>query len=418
MSMFNSIDFADQKTRTQLFVFVAVVMIISWITLIDRFAVDYVNDAFVQATIAFGSARAANAIISTMQSITLDIFIAQVSVGEVLSPLHNMIEDFSNVMKAAIVSILLQKLIVEIVSGSAFNALLSVSAVIFAASLFLKKVQYQLITFKVFLTLTALRYLVVFIVLLNGTVAMMFLDDTIDNKNAEVSSIEHDVRSMEKSTPQISPELKQELEVEISQLDQRLEQLHARQTELELAITESRQSLVENEAKKAQILENMPTTERYNPLAKNPELDNLKILISGLENIIDQREDELDENKEQQEDIVEARETFEAELRGESTGMLDSISKSVSGLGDKISGYRDAFKYDNIKSIMTDAIDAMMAAIVPFLLKAILLPLLFLFLLSRIFKVIWNIDIKVLDPLNQNKKPDEKPEPKTEPSNA
>lgn len=418
MYMFNSIDFADQKTRTQLFVFVAVVMIISWITLIDQFAVDYVNDALTQATIAFASARVANAIISTMQSITLDVFIAQVAVGEVLSPLHAMIEDFSNVMKASIVSLLLQKLLVDIVSDFAFNAMLSVSAVGFAASLFFKKAQYQLIAFKVFLTLAALRYLVVFIVLVNGTVAMMFLDDTIENQTAEVMTIEDSVRSIEKSTPQISPELKQELEAEISQLDQQLEQLQQRQSQLELELRDSRRTLTEHKEKQAQILEGMPTTERYNPLAKNPELDNIKILISALENIIEQREDELDDNKEQQEDIVEAKVTFEAELRGESTGMLDSISKSVSGLGDKISGYRDAFKYDNIKGVMTDAIDAMMSAIVPFILKAILLPLLFLFLFSRIFKIIWNININVLDPLNQNKKQDEKPEQKAEPSNA
>lgn len=418
MSMFNSIDFADPKTRTQLFIFVAVVMIISWITLIDQFAVDYVNDALAQATIAFASARVANAIVSTMQSITLDIFIAQVAVGEVLSPLHAMIEDFSNVMKASIVSLLLQKLLVDIVSEFAFNAMLSVSAVGFAVSLFFKKAQYQLIAFKVFLTLAALRYLVVFIVLVNGSIAMMFLDDTIEKQTAEVMTIEDSVRSIEKSTPQISPELKQELEAEISQLDQQLEQLQQRQSQLDLELRDSLRTLNEHKEKRAQILESMPTTERYNPLAKNPELDNLKILISALENIIEDGEDELDDNKEQQQDIVEAKMTFEAELRGESTGMLDSISKSVSGLGDKISGFRDAFKYEKIKDLMTDAIDAMLKAIVPFILKAILLPLLFLFLFSRIFKTIWNININVLDPLNQNKKTDEKPEQKTEPSNA
>lgn len=418
MSMFNSIDFADQKTRTQLFVFVAVVMIISWITLIDRFAVDYVNDALAQATIAFASARVANAIVATLQSFSFEFYSMQLALGEALSPLHDMIEEFSDVMKAAIVSLLLQKLLVEIVSDFTFNTLLSVSAVTFTVSLFFKKVQYQLIAFKVFLTLAALRYLVVFVVVLNGAVAMLFLDEAIEEQTVIVSSVEDSVRSIEKATPQISPELKQELKVEISKLDQQREQLQARQGQLELEIRDSRRTLTENKEKQAQILEKMTTTERFNPLAKNPELDNLKILISALENIIEQREDELDEIKEAQEDIVEAKFAFEAELRGEPTGILDSISKSISNLGDKISGFRDAFKYEKIKDLMTDAIDAMLKAIVPFLLKAILLPLLFLFLLSRIFKVIWNIDIKVLDPLNLNKKPDEKPEPKAEPSNA
>ncbi|MGI0153493.1 hypothetical protein ACQ661_07520 [Pseudidiomarina sp. WS423] len=418
MSMFNSIDFADPKTRTQLFIFVAVVMIISWITLIDQFAVDYVNDALAQATIAFASARLANAIVATLQSFSFEFYSMQLAFGEALSPLHDMIEEFSDVMKAAIVSLLLQKLLVEIVSDFTFNTLLSVSAVTFTVSLFFKKVRYQLIAFKVFLTLAALRYLVVFVVVLNGTVAMLFLDETIEKQTVIVSSVEDSVRSIEKSTPQISRELKQELEAEISQLDQQLEQLQQRQSQLELELRDSLRTLNEHKEKRAQILESMPTTERYNPLAKNPELDNLKILISALENIIEDGEDELDDNKEQQQDIVEAKMTFEAELRGEPTGFLDSISKSISNLGDKISGFRDAFKYEKIKDLMTDAIDAMLKAIVPFILKAILLPLLFLFLFSRIFKTIWNININVLDPLNQNKKTDEKPEQKTEPSNA
>ena len=55
---------------------------------------------------------------------------------------------------------------------------------------------------------------------------------------------------------------------------------------------------------------------------------------------------------------------------------------------------------------MTDAIDSMIKAVVPFVLKTILLPLLFLFLFGKIFKFIWNIDLKLNPQLGQRKKQD------------
>ena len=45
---------------------------------------------------------------------------------------------------------------------------------------------------------------------------------------------------------------------------------------------------------------------------------------------------------------------------------------------------------------------AMMGAIVSFLLRAVLLPLLFLYLVSRFFKVVWNVELR--DKFNQAKK--------------
>lgn len=406
MKSISSIDFTNPRTKTKLLVFTVFVLIVSWITLIDGIAIDYVDNALTQATIAFASARVANAIISTLQTITLDVFVAQVAVGEVLSPLHNMIEDFSNVMKAALVSLLLQKLLVEIVSEFAFNTILSLSAIFFAGTLILKKASLHLVAFKVFLTLAALRYLVVFIVMINGIVSALFIDQVIEEQTAEVMTIEDSVRSIENSAPEITPELREELESGIDKLETELEVLQDLESNLSLQLRNSYRELSDLEEQIEALTQTLSMTERLNPLASNPELDELKDKASSEEVRIDELNDQLEENRERQEEVLEDIATFQAELRGEPTGMLDSVSRSVSGVADKVMSYRNTFKYDNIKGVMTDAIDSMIKAVVPFVLKTILLPLLFLFLFGKIFKFIWNIDLKLNPQLGQRKKQD------------
>ncbi|MDN7124535.1 hypothetical protein J6I90_06545 [Pseudidiomarina sp. 1APP75-32.1] len=417
MDNISSINFSDNRTKTRLLIFSVLVLIISWITLIDKVAIDYVDNALAQATIAFASARVANALISTLQTVTLDIFVAQVAVGEVLSPLHNMIEDFSNVMKAALVSLLLQKLLVEIVSEFAFNTILSISAIFFAGTLILNKSALHLAAFKVFLTLAALRYLVIFIVMANGIVSSLFLDRLIEEQTAEVMTIEDSVRSIENSTPEITPELREQLEAGISKLETELGVLQDRESNLSLQLRSSYRTLSDYEAQIEALRARLSMSERLNPLSSNPELDALKDKASKTEVKIDEINDQLEENRDRQEDVLNDIATFRAELRGEPTGMLDSVSRSVSGVADKVMSYRNTFKYDNIKGVMTDAIDSMIKAVVPFVLKTILLPLLFLFLFSKIFKFIWNIDLN-LSPQRSKRSDGEKPLPEQEPSNA
>lgn len=84
----------------------------------DEGGVAYVDKAFNRALIAFALARASNAIISVIQDSEIDIAPAGVGVtiaiGEALDPLNDMIERFSWVMLVSLVSLGIQKLLIEI----------------------------------------------------------------------------------------------------------------------------------------------------------------------------------------------------------------------------------------------------------------------------------------------------------------
>ncbi len=74
----------------------------------------YLDDTLVKAGAAFVVARALNAAISVLQSFTLTPFIGQVSLGEVLDPINDLVERFSWVMLAVTVAVGTQKLLLEI----------------------------------------------------------------------------------------------------------------------------------------------------------------------------------------------------------------------------------------------------------------------------------------------------------------
>ena len=92
---------------------------------IDVKSEKYVQDAISQALVAYAGARTLNAGISLLQSgeIAGKLFFADTSIRpfETLDPLDDMVEDYATIMKYAIGSLMIQKLIVNILSNDVFK---------------------------------------------------------------------------------------------------------------------------------------------------------------------------------------------------------------------------------------------------------------------------------------------------------
>jgi hypothetical protein len=85
----------------------------------DASGADYVDASFKRALVAFALARTANAIISVIQGSELDVAPAGVgmtiAIGEALDPLNDMVERFSWIMLLSLVSLGVQKILLEMV---------------------------------------------------------------------------------------------------------------------------------------------------------------------------------------------------------------------------------------------------------------------------------------------------------------
>jgi len=94
----------------------------------------YVDAAFDRALVAYALARTANAIISVIQGSELDVAPAgigmTIAVGEALDPLNDMIERFSWVMLLSLVSLGIQKLLLEIVPWLSLTLVLAPALVL------------------------------------------------------------------------------------------------------------------------------------------------------------------------------------------------------------------------------------------------------------------------------------------------
>ncbi|TDP26790.1 hypothetical protein DEU29_1444 [Idiomarina aquatica] len=377
---------------TKAFIISAVlVVILSWTNALDYLAVNYVDDALLDAGIAFAIGRGINAAGSVLESMSISFTLGvggSISIGEVISPLLDMVEDFSTVMKFAIGSLVLQKLLVEIVGTAFFNVLLTLTAICAVMATFFVATKYQLIAMKTFITLVLIRFLVVLMALLSGVASQLFLDEKLEQDLQALGKAEETMENINE-TPAVPEELQKEIQAQIKVKETQRASLSEQLTNLKVNLEEQQATV----AKLEEEMEQYSITDTYNPFTSNEEAKLAKEKLNNAESALNDTLEQLDAAEEGLEEVGTDLESLGKQLRGESTGVLAGISDTVSGWGGKISGMANKLSYEELKGSMSSAIDSMLNAMVTFILRSILLPLLFLYVVSKFFKAVWGIDL-------------------------
>lgn len=168
---------------------------------VNESAKDVIDKSFNQALIVFGSAKALNAVISLAQGTEINLPFVVVAVGEVLDPINDLVEQFSLIMLASLVSLGIQKILLNFVSNDFFNLTFIISILVFNIFLFLKFKNIENIkniAIKLTLILLFLRFLIPFVAYLNQYSYDYFikpqynieqLNETILNTKDEISKI-------------------------------------------------------------------------------------------------------------------------------------------------------------------------------------------------------------------------------------
>ncbi|MEN3110974.1 hypothetical protein ACFONG_03860 [Uliginosibacterium paludis] len=116
-----------------------VLAVIAWLPLLDTLSAGYVDAGFKRSATTFAVARSLNAGISFLQSTTVNVSIpllgsgGSIAPGELLDPLNDMVEDFSNIMLFITAAFALQKLLLVMGASSLLPLLLSAGAALVAA---------------------------------------------------------------------------------------------------------------------------------------------------------------------------------------------------------------------------------------------------------------------------------------------
>lgn len=170
---------------------VALITAASWLTVFDARSTKYVDDAIVQSTAAFAVARGPNAIISTAQSTQVSFSIGaglSMTVGEVLDPLNDLVEQYSSLMKVSIVSLIIQKRLIEITTDTFFKIAITASGLSAIAALLILKAPFQAFLVRVFFSFVFVRFILVFTVLANGVFEQSFLSENISKETRSLGN--------------------------------------------------------------------------------------------------------------------------------------------------------------------------------------------------------------------------------------
>ena len=377
------------KTRNILVISILLLVLISWLGKLDELSTEYIDDSLVKSTVAFGVARTLNAVISVCQSLTLGVGVANVTIGEVLNPVNNLVEDYASLMKLAIGSLIIQKLLVEIVSDTLFKILLSVSGAILLIGFYFKSGIHLNFLSRLFLFFLFIRFSLAFVIIMNSFVDQAFLDEKTQDDLEALSSLSHDIdtaNQIQKISVADNKTLSDQL-LQLNAEEQSISSLLKKQHQLREDANDSVNKADEN-IKNAE--EKLSLMQRLS----DKDLSSLKSTASAKKKSLQLLEEQIEELEENMEAIQERKTYIENTLTGKPNSLMESIGMTVSDSMSSMKSLGDKFNAFSMKDKLEGAINGILNLMTLFLLKTMILPLIFLFALSKATKLIWAIDIR------------------------
>ncbi|MBR9827188.1 MAG: hypothetical protein GYB41_00820 [Oceanospirillales bacterium] len=359
--------------------FMLVVLAFSWSGILDLFALSSIDGAILDAGILYGLARAINSAVSVLQTLEVSVVVANISIGEALDPINDLIERFSEVMTYALGSLAIQKVMMVLVSDKVFNVLLTASFGMFAVAYAFAK-DHMPLALKVFALMAFIRVSFAVVVLLNSAVDAAFIKPQevkyADQVKTLESSISKGVENLQSAEADLQSAIHQEEQV--------LADLRSEESGLLVRITELRDDL----AMKEQRLDAMGASEGvFDRLTRKRSAQEQKLVdeIEAVEGSISALQGRLELNTDKQETVQEEVSC----IRKRADGGTCSVGE---WLESKVSLPNIKSKVDAVLESMGDAVESFIFLMAIMILKSIAIPLAFWLVLYKGMKSIWNYD--------------------------
>lgn len=362
------------------YIAILLAIVFSWWGFLDTKASDYVSSSLVQALSAFGLAKLFNATVSVLQSIQISVFVSSVTIGELLDPFNDMVEDFSGVMKVAVSSLIFQSILLKIIATVYFKAFVTLSGLIFGY-LYWVKSHFIEVAYKVFVTAVGAKFLLVLVVLLSALVDASFLNE---EKTQTMDKIQVHSDEMNEVTTGlgVAADLKQSLDKDKQALQIKLGEEQNVLFKHDVRLVEL---TVQNESLNRQISARKDTLSALDILFNNDEiLADLRTQQSALSHDRQRTEQNI---KTSQDKINVLQQEIDdlGNLSLEDQGFFSSIKQSTFGLShfkDKISEY-----VGTLNGLVND----FLTLLALFAFNTVLIPVLFLYLGAKGFKLVWQM---------------------------
>lgn len=330
-------EMSDDKKRLLLICIIMMPMLVSWTGILDKLSYNYLDGSLTSATISYVSARAINATISIFQTVEVGIGVASLQVGQVLDPINDMIERFSDLIVIAIGSIITQKIFLTIVSSSFFKILLTISTLLLLVSVYIKENPFIKVLSQLFIFLVFIRFVLSFMVLLNFAVDEAFLADKIKYDQAqiqvlsdELDDIQNDKTNSESNNAILESSIRNLL-VQKEGLNNELEMQSSELQKLQEIVNKTKSSIEQADS-------NLDLVDRYNPIHKDDAIDAMGNRLSEEEALVTEKVTYIEKLNIKIEDIDDNITYNRNVITGESNGVIDSISNGFSDMTESFKG--------------------------------------------------------------------------------
>lgn len=174
------------KSTIALIVLIATAVTMSWLPSIDQIANQQIDEGFHRALLSFGIAKGLNLLISLFQSSQISIAFATLTIGEVLDPINDLVEQFSNAMLLASIAFGIQKVLVGIGGHIIIKATLTLLGIIMCFFLVTKRHTPKLLTNALILALM-IRLAIPIATIVSSGIYQAFLEPQYVTSSANLS---------------------------------------------------------------------------------------------------------------------------------------------------------------------------------------------------------------------------------------
>ena len=202
-------------TRLLLSVLFVVAIFFSQAQTLDVSSKQHIDKAFNRALIAFGIAKTLNGVISVAQGTEVAIQPAGIGInltpGQILDPVNDLVERFSWIMLLSTTSIGIQKIFMSMSVWPAFNVFLLIFLTTGLITLFIKTnkyIQLRIFILRISLLLIILRFIVPIAGLGNEFIYHLFLERDYISSTQELKSTAQQVGQLNENEKHIQPDLK------------------------------------------------------------------------------------------------------------------------------------------------------------------------------------------------------------------
>lgn len=170
----------------------SLLVVLSFLGNADKIGEEYTDTAFQRALITFASARAINGLISVAQGTEVAIQPGGIGTvltpGEILDPINDLVEQFSQVMLFSTVVLGTQKILIEVSGWFWFSALMALVLIFWLVSLWLPRftLRTQRVALGVLGILLIVRFLVPVAAIANAVIFDIFLAPGYEEANRQL----------------------------------------------------------------------------------------------------------------------------------------------------------------------------------------------------------------------------------------